>query len=100
MSNSNVIVSLVFEEMAEEENLFSFSTGRTSFMPGLYPTIDETQAMILAGIIFSRAERLHCSPMLLHETFIDAYSIEDLSDLPRNLFADAIRYLVGFVGAN
>ena len=98
MSNSNVIVSLIFEEMAEEENLFS--AGRTSYLAGLYPTIDETQVKILEGIIFSRADRLHCSPMLLREAFIDAFNIDDLNDLPRHLFDDAIRHLAGFVGAN
>ncbi len=98
MSNSNVIVSLIFEEMAEEENLFS--VGRASFFAGLYPTIDETQVKILEGIIFSRADRLHCSPVLLREAFIDAYKIDDLEDLPNNLFEDAIRHLVSFVGAN
>ena len=39
-------------------------------------------------------------PMLLREAFIDAFNIDDLNDLPRHLFDDAIRHLAGFVGAN
>ena len=97
MSNSNAIVSLIFEEMAEEENLFS---GRASFAAGLYPTIDETQVKILEGIIFSRAERVRCSSMLLREAFIDSYRIDDVKDLPHHLFEDAVQHLMQFAGAH
>lgn len=98
MSNSYSIVSVIFEEMAEEENLFS--AGRASFLAGQYSTINETQIKILEGIILSRAERLHCSPLLLREEFIDAYRIDDLSDLPHNRFEDAVLHLARFIGVN
>lgn len=98
MSNSNVIVSLVFEEMAEEENLFSAE--RTFFIAGLYPTIDETQVKILEGTIISRAERICCSVLLLREAFLNAYRIEELNDLSRRDFNEAVRFLSKFRGIN
>jgi hypothetical protein len=98
MSNSNVIVSLVFEEMAEEENLFS--TQRADCLLGLYPTIDKTQVKILEGIIISRAQRMCCSQLLLREAFLNAYQIEDTSDLLRRRFEEAVEYLAKFMGVN
>lgn len=98
MSSSNVIVSLVFEEMAEEENLFS--TKRSTLLAGLYPTIDETQVKILEGIIISHAERICCSRVLLREAFLSTYRLEEFCDLPRRDFEDAVQYLTRFAGVN
>ncbi len=98
MSNSNAIVSLIFEEVAEEEDLFT--AREKSLLARLYSTIDETQVKILEGIILSRAERLRCGPILLREMFIDEYKIDGLEELPRHLFEDAVMYLASFAGAN
>ena len=98
MSNSNAIVPLVFEEMAEEENLFS--TVHTAIFAGLCPVIDETQVKILEGTILSRAERINCSHFLLREAFLSAYQLQDTSDLPRRYFDEAIEYLSQFMGVN
>ena len=98
MSSSNVIVSLVFEEMAEEENLFS--TEQSLLFTGLYPSINETQVKILEGTSLSRAERLNCSHFLLLEAFLSAYQLQDISDLPRRYFDEAIEYLSQFMGVN
>ena len=97
MGDNNVIVPLVFEEMADEENLFPVLR-TTSWFPGVCRPIDDSQRKILDGIILSRAERLHCSPALLRMSFLDAYRIEDLKDLPGHLFNDALRRLVKFRG--
>lgn len=98
MSSSSVIVSLVFEEMAEEENLFS--SDRPAIIAGLYPIIDETQVKILEGVILSRAERISCSAILLREAFLSAYQIEDMKELPCRYFDEAMDYLTRFAGAN
>ncbi len=98
MSSSNVIVSLVFEEMAEEENLFS--TEQSLLFTGLYPSINETQVKILEGVILSRAERISCSAILLREAFLSAYQIEDMKELPCRYFDEAMDYLTRFAGAN
>ncbi len=98
MSNSNAIVSLIFEEIAEEEDLFSAKGN--ALLARLYSTIDETQVKILDGIILSRAERLRCGPILLREMFMDEYKIDELQELPRHQFEDAVMYLASFAGAN
>jgi hypothetical protein len=98
MSNSNVIVSLIFEEMADEENLFT--PGQQGFIAGLYRQIDDDQVKILEGIILSRAERLQCSSLLLRMAFVNFYQIDELKELPRDHFKEAIMYLTHFKGVN
>jgi hypothetical protein len=51
-------------------------------------------------IILSRAERLRCGPILLSEMFMDEYKIDELQELPRHQFEDAVMYLASFAGAN
>ncbi len=98
MSSSSVIVSLVFEEMAEEENLFS--SDRPAIIAGLYPIIDETQVKILEGTIISRAQRVNCSQFLLREAFLCAYRLDEINDLPRRSFEEALNFLSQFSGVN
>ncbi len=98
MSNSSPIVYLVFEEMAEEESLFLGA--RQTLHAGRRASIDEQQTKILAGIVCSRADMLGCSPDQVRMTFECYFQIEGLSDLPRNLFEDAVQYLTHLMGIN
>ena len=96
MSKTKAIVYRVFEQVAEEEDLFSVK--EKSLLAGVYATVDKTQVKILEGIIYSRAQRLNCGATLLREVFTFEYKIDDLEDLPRQKFDDAVMYLSEFAG--
>ncbi len=98
MSDYKEIVPLVFEEMAEEEDLFS--SGQTPLPAGVYNPICDHQIKSLEGIIIRRAYGLLCSPATLRLAFTTAYQIEDLCELPRDQFDEAVQFLQEFNGIN
>lgn len=98
MCDYKEIIPIVWEEMAEEEDLFSSKP--QPFAIRLYTTIDNHQVKVLEGVIISRAKELHCSPATLCAAFITAYQIEDLKELPGDYFDEAIGFLMDFNGIN
>ncbi len=98
MSNFKKMVHRTFDEVAEEENLYS--EGQSFSIRSWITPIGRVEKESLEAMIFYRAEGTACSEEQVRAAVECHFVLDDISSLPRSQFEAAMDYLMKFSGLN
>ena len=98
MSDSNKIVPAIFEQVADEQDLYS--PRHQAVIANSAQPIDHIQAMVIEGLIYRQAERCGHPADRMRAAFECHFGVMELKKLPRYLFDEALTYLDGFPRLN
>ncbi len=100
MSDSNKIVSVIFEQVADEQDLYSPRHQAVIANGANAQPIDHIQTMIIEGLIYRQAKRYGHPADSMRVAFECRFKVLELKKLPRYLFDEALTYLDGLPGMN
>ena len=98
MSDFNKIVPDIFEQVADEQDLYS--PRHQAVITNSAQPIDNIQTMIIEGLLYRQAVRYGHPADRMRVAFECRFRVMELKKLPRNLFDEALTYLDGLPGMN
>ena len=98
MNNFKKIVRVTFEDVADEQRLYS--SGEYASLACWASPIGRIESELLEALVFYRAQKIGCAKIHVYTALECRFQVEELSHIPTFKFEEAMEYLLKFAGAN